>query len=612
MVTFRKSLLLIAIITAMAVAGYGQVQSPTTMQCNATAGNPATIRAEGLAELVGDVTIRCRFGTPTNPAVNVPKYNIRVFLNTTVTSRLLDSPWNEALLLMDEPAPGTQQLCTEEGGCTVTGIGEEPGVDYSSTYNVWQGRQILNNVNSSGNTVEWSGIPIDPPGTVEERVLRLTNIRVNAAERGVGAGLIPSQVSLAISITPQQGLELENDVLTVGVIQDGLNFSADSNKFLQCEGPDIDGNPISITFEERFGAAFKVRNVATLADSPTALAAQDIPGFGYGTETGYYYSGLSNVHGASVAGLASQGTQLVATFQGIPDGVSLFVSQRNSTSDTDKATLVSGGAPLSYSSATGESQVSLSGGAGSAVWEIVEAQTAITDDVNFTVRVSYTPNTSAGIPALGVGTVSGSYGPVSDIIVATSANLQPRFIPEDDAYDLLEIISCSTNLLWPYVTNQGGFDSGLVISNTSMDPGPWVTPQEGTCFIHYYGNANGGAPPAMDTTPIIGAGGHAAWTLSSGGFVANFGEPAGDQLIAAAPGFQGYVIAQCMFQYAHGYAFLSDLGAQNLAQGYIALILDDQIDGCNFTGSVSESGFATLSGRCGSNRTGSKSEALNQ
>jgi hypothetical protein len=32
------------------------------------------------------------------------------------------------------------------------------------------------------------------------------------------------------------------------------------------------------------------------------------------------------------------------------------------------------------------------------------------------------------------------------------------------------------------------------------------------------------------------------------------------------------MIAVCRFQMAHGYAFVSDLGAQKLAHGYLALI----------------------------------------
>ncbi len=32
------------------------------------------------------------------------------------------------------------------------------------------------------------------------------------------------------------------------------------------------------------------------------------------------------------------------------------------------------------------------------------------------------------------------------------------------------------------------------------------------------------------------------------------------------------MIANCNFQFAHGFAFVSDVGARNLAMGYLALI----------------------------------------
>ena len=41
-----------------------------------------------------------------------------------------------------------------------------------------------------------------------------------------------------------------------------------------------------------------------------------------------------------------------------------------------------------------------------------------------------------------------------------------------------------------------------------------------------------------------------------------------------APGFDGYMIANCNFQYAHGFAFVSDVGARNLAMGYLALVFN--------------------------------------
>ena len=35
------------------------------------------------------------------------------------------------------------------------------------------------------------------------------------------------------------------------------------------------------------------------------------------------------------------------------------------------------------------------------------------------------------------------------------------------------------------------------------------------------------------------------------------------------------MFAVCNFQYAHGFAFISDVGARNLAMGYLALIIPD-------------------------------------
>ena len=40
-----------------------------------------------------------------------------------------------------------------------------------------------------------------------------------------------------------------------------------------------------------------------------------------------------------------------------------------------------------------------------------------------------------------------------------------------------------------------------------------------------------------------------------------------------APGFTGYMIAVCNFQYAHGYAFVADAGIRNFATSYLPLIL---------------------------------------
>jgi hypothetical protein len=123
----------------------------------------------------------------------------------------------------------------------------------------------------------------------------------------------------------------------------------------------------------------------------------------------------------------------------------------------------------------------------------------------------------------------------------------------------------TTTLLFPFVTNQAGFDTGIVISNTSLDT-VGTTPQSGTCRLNYFGTtAGGGAAPAAQTSQTVPAGGQLTFTVSAGG---NLG-------VTATPGFQGYIIATCNFQYAHGFAFVSDLGTLRFATSYLALVVPE-------------------------------------
>jgi hypothetical protein len=190
--------------------------------------------------------------------------------------------------------------------------------------------------------------------------------------------------------------------------------------------------------------------------------------------------------------------------------------------------------------------------------------------------------------------VSGTFAPLSTIAKPSDGGsnvdflraLSPRFI--DTAVDntWYTINPCRTILLFPYITQQGLFDTGIAISNTTMDP--WGTlypktptvPQNGACRLFYYGNTNGGAAPSNNppqTSPIIPAGAQLVFQLSGGGGV----YASGGAFTACAAGacvaplFQGYLFAICDFQYAHGYAFISDYGAQKLAQGYLALVVPD-------------------------------------
>jgi len=64
-------------------------------------------------------------------------------------------------------------------------------------------------------------------------------------------------------------------------------------------------------------------------------------------------------------------------------------------------------------------------------------------------------------------------------------------------------------------------------------------------------------------------------------------------------GFQGYMIAVCNFQYAHGFAFISDLGARNLAMGYLAVVIGDPSSQANAVRNASAVGCGVGDIPCG-------------
>ena len=619
MVDLRKSLLLLIVVAAMASVANAQLINPA-LQCTANAGVPPIVRAEGLAEQVGDLVLNCTGGTPTPAGQPVPQVNVQIFLNVNITSRLLADPWSEALLLIDEPGaprtppnPTPPQLVCGDTGAPLDGSGTCPivstgnpaqtydgtpgalGPPYTARPNIFQGRQ------AAANSIVWLGVPFDPPGTTVTRILRITNIRARAAELGAGT-LIPNQIIMWVSISGATSVPVNNPQQVVAFVRDGMSFSLRDwaggsydrpieDTYQQCVSANC--GAFRLRFSELFATAFKTIGTAT----------QSVPGAIYNTEsmlTNSAWPPISGRGNLAIAGRATQGTRLMARFTAVPAGVRLFVTIGPvAQTGGNAAALVgtdSSGADLAdfgtnFLTGTGAGsfcashpgwpvnvrEVALDAArSGVAVWEVTAADASQIGSLDFGVLIRYTAATGAGLPALGTAVVNGTYAPLLPGATTASATAPvPRFVG-DNPQNAFTIIRCETNLLWPYVTNQAGFDTGMVIANTSRDP-YGTEAQEGPCTIYYYGaTTGGGAAPAPQTTGTITAGTQAIWTLSSGG---NYG-------IAATPGFQGYVIARCQFRFAHGYAFISDFGASKLAQGYLALILD--FGGLNRTGQTAE------------------------
>ena len=610
--------------------------SPLT--CNANVAVPPTLRAEGMTELIGDIVITCTGGSALPAGSVIPTANITVSLGTSVTSRLLGNNGatnsSEALLLIDEPgaplpAPvagfgpaAPQSLCSTAafgagaGGCieyaqngTAVNGGTLPVASSSATsavatFNVFQGLV-------TSNQVTFQGIPILAPVSAgSSRVYRITNIRANVS--GLGGGGLPGTTPLlaSISISGNTSVPITQPVQTAGFIQTGLSvvfrnannsggLSSGGTGFNQCGPGSSSGSPRSVAvlqYNENFGTAFKTRVAPTSAysgQSGAPPALQNIPGTIYNSESGFItgLSGLTN--GGAVAGLADYGTRLKAVFNNIPAGVRIFVSVTNLaanvtsantaaptpfTNTNSYAILINGeaspdanGFPPALSPTTGVNgtpattglyEIPQTNGSATAVWEIMNTNPSTNETFNFGVWTQFSPNPAANTPPPGTATVNASFAPTPPVPFSVSAGSSasasltiPRFADTSTARNLLVINICQTLLLFPFVTNAQGFDTGLAIANTSTDP-IGTAAQSGTCTLTWY-DGTGKTPPY--TTPNVASGGPVWADLAS----------------VRAPGFTGYMFALCNFQFAHGFAFISDIGARNLAMGYLPLVINN-------------------------------------
>jgi hypothetical protein len=630
MVDFRR--LAIAMALLAVVAGLASAQVPLTCQTN-VAVTP-TLRGEGYTEQTGDITLICTGGA--NPVVGtvIPQVNIILFFNTAVTSRLLPisaaSNVSEALLLLDDPGSGVasyygtgipfgtnaaQIMCTTPTtGCieyvqTVTPTngpfaGVATAVASSNPTAAVTGQNVFQGL-VSGNTITFFGVPVLAPVTTgATRTIRITNARVNATTLGGGSAAGATPVIASISISGSTSLQISNATPTVGFVQGGLTASVVSGaaQRQQCSS-DTKVFVNTLKFAENFPTAFKTR---ISAQANTSYAGQGVPGNGLPTQNipGAIYNSESNFvfpitgQAGQTAGLADFGTRLRAVFNNVPTGVRIFVSTvnvnngalqvaaptppggsvANSTTPITYAQLVSS-ETISDGTATGFfpgvassdlgpnggnvpiAEIPITNGSGSAVWEVVNTNPNSNESVSFAVYETFSANVAQNSPAPGTVSVNLSFAPApptysaSSSAAASSSLAIPRFISDPNAAkNIFTINLCRTILLYPYVTNIQGFDTGLAIANTTTDPFG-TGAQAGSCTLNWYQGTNN---PAAGNTGTI-ASGTIYTTLAS----------------TAVPGFNGYMIAVCNFQFAHGFAFVSDVGARNLAMGYLALIIPD-------------------------------------
>jgi hypothetical protein len=386
----------------------------------------------------------------------------------------------------------------------------------------------------TGSQVAFTGITT----TSSTTQITIDNIRVDATALSVAAG-VPTAVSEQIFLQGASANPLLSQPFPVAYALPGLQGikttgTAASNTV--CATVDPGTTQFTVNFAEGFAKAFKTATEET---------------------------------GTNGSALADWGTRIAITFSNVPANVTVY-APLTVTADTSghsgvlrqivsatAATADSNLAKAASSTLTSVGAVTITGGTGTVYYELY-AGSATGLAENFPVAVSFA--STGGQVAAQTAAIQAT---VSFAPIGAGANKVPNFVNGSSSATVTGSTygPCATYLLFPYVTNAAGFETGIAISNTSLDnfgsKGASAAPtQSGTCTLNFYGNATASSNPAAATTASIAGGTVDPFTLTS----------------VAGANFTGYMIANCGFQYAHGFAYIVyNFGTSSgAAMGYVA------------------------------------------
>ncbi len=571
---------------------YGQAATCAALNAN---GLSQVDRAESVTDLVGETVLTCSTttGTPVAASTGATAAAITLFVGAPVTSRVLQTAalpavqYTEALAVVSVP------------GGFVTGGGFVASV-FSATQGV---------ITPAG--IAFTGIPT--PGltalgaATDFFQIQFVNVRVNSTG---GATSISEQAFVTGSAIMNPGAPPAVSVATVaaGLAPAKLSTDQANTKPLSASGlnalicatlsaQSASGNTAGLQTPlfwvhtgETFQTSFKsVGSAANVQFGSEFLA---------NTETGIVPSGVPNLNGlpyafnqfAGAGNLANSGTRIQLVFSNIPAGLALYVpagvvsdgagtgtilltsSATGPLAPPTTVTATSGGPYGSFTAAVGVgpiAQLTVASGSATAVYEVT-AQSPLAIEA-FSIPVF--PVAAAGTLAATTGpmTVTVSYSPIVTSTAAPVANI-PSFISLSTALNVANVLPCSTTLLFPYVTQGSGFDFGIAIENTSTDNlgkagVTSATNQSGTCTLNFYGTGGSVVPSAAGTV--------FPGPTGSTGNVFGPGTGSATLLSVLDPGFTGYIIALCNFQYAHGYGYVfTNYGTANATvTSYLAVVL---------------------------------------
>ncbi len=406
---------------------------------------PATVRAEGAAELLADIVLSCTGGSPAAAASRVPEYQIMVVANTTLPSRSPQADigsWtlSDALLLIDEPEPIAQVACVPD----TNAVSCPQYTDDPTPSNVFQGRVL------QSNGIVFSAIPIDAPGDGRIRTIRISNLRASPGD--LPANAIPSiTTNLIVYDSKGNSIPVSYAQKASGQALPAVKFTpltSDSQRVPVSQAPLIltpslvpKTNPdpnfgFLLKFTEGFATSFRRRNVATSGGDPLFVMPQATPGYPYFTESGFYNDSFPAENSMNLTGLAETGSRLRVVFGNIPTGIQVWASVRDVVGTTGydvtapKAMLTytsdaTFGGPFSEVNAwvPGYAQLFPVGNSTSATWEVVSADPTVVESLVFSIALT----SQGGNLVTGTANMAATISPLA--IVRTDGTIPlPSFV----------------------------------------------------------------------------------------------------------------------------------------------------------------------------------------
>jgi len=531
--------------TAVVAGEYGPIGDPGN---GTKPTQPIELRSEGATELVSDTVFNCD-ATATNL-----QGQVTAFLNGNVPGLSITSTLPILQIIDNSGADAPHPTLIYQGTVPNLAAG-------AST------QQVIFGTSSVGTGIYTAGAVTFPNYNF---IIEISNIRVNVT------GLLNPNAPTPVTETVFAGAEgvatlFQSNAITVGFVLKSLNVALaplTTVNYVVCQSnTQIAGASFDVTVSELFAGAFKTPDAP--APTLTIPAPSNIPGGEQGS-----YPGVGGIEQTPL------GTRIKFVVANIPAGVTglavpnVICATGGSNEDTCKTLeldLVSGGetgtSGVVTDAAGGSTTLGIASGSVTVIYQVNTEDLSQIKKFDFTPTLIFLANAVVGAQAAVTVTTSYSPSPVAPggAVIPIPTNYLPWFANTGVPLNVSAFSVCETDLLFPFVTSVGNYETGIAIANTASDPFG-TTGQPGACSLYFYGS---GQVPAA-TSPVTATTTMMAASIPIGGVSTTVVSP----FIGTA--FTGYVIARCQFLFAHGFAFVTNgpaAGSSAVAQGYVALVL---------------------------------------